>query len=164
MAWASVERTLFRATWPTWYRYRAFLLRLFGARVDPHSRIRRTCRFECPWNLTVGEGASTGEEVWFYCLGPVFVGRRVTLSHFCKLCAGSHDLDDPELMPLTRPPVVIHDDAWVATAAFVGPGVTVGEGAVLGAAAVTMRDLEPWSVYAGNPARLIRSRARSRSV
>lgn len=164
MLWASVELTLFRWTWPTWYRYRAWLLRRFGADVHPASRIRRTCTFECPWNLTMGAGTATGERVWFYCLGPITIGERVTLSHFCQLCAGSHDPDDPELMPLQRPRINIGDDAWIATSAFVGPGVEVGEGAILGACGCSFKDLKPWHIYGGNPATLLRERARRQPV
>jgi putative colanic acid biosynthesis acetyltransferase WcaF len=56
-------------------------------------------------------------------------------------------------------PIKIEANAWIAAEAFVGPGVTVGEGAVLGARAVTFRDLASWTVYVGNPAREIRRRA-----
>ncbi|MBB6441775.1 putative colanic acid biosynthesis acetyltransferase [Phycisphaera mikurensis] len=158
MLWALVEATLFRLTWPTWYRWRAFLLRCFGADVHPTTKIRRTCRFMCPWNLSVGDDTATGEEVWFYCLGPVTVGKRVTLSHFCKLCAGSHDYTRPASMPMLRPPIEIGDDAWVATDAFVGPGVTIGEGAILGARGGAFRSLEPWTVYVGSPCRPLKKR------
>ena len=104
MLWATVEATAFRWTWPTWYRYRAWLLRRFGAHVAPSTRIRRTCRFTCPWNLTIQANTATGEDVWFYCLGPIKIGQRVTLSHFAKLCAGSHDYRYPQSMPMLRPP------------------------------------------------------------
>ncbi|MEM7625327.1 MAG: putative colanic acid biosynthesis acetyltransferase [Planctomycetota bacterium] len=157
MLWSVVEVTLFRMTWPTWYRYRAFLLRCFGADVSPASRIRRTCRFMCPWNLSVGAGTATGENVYFYCLGEVRVGARVTLSHDAVLCAGSHDYRTIE-MPLLRPPVAVQDDAWVAFGGFVGPGVTVGAGAILAARGVAVRDLEPWGIYGGNPAKRIADR------
>lgn len=158
MLWAVVEATAFRWTWPTWYRYRAWLLRCFGAKVHPQSRLRRTCRFICPWNLTVGRDTATGEDVWFYSLGPINIGERVTLSHFAKLCAGSHDYTDPEAMPLLRSPISIGDDVWIATDAFVGPGVTISEGALLGARGCTFNDLEPWSIYGGNPAQFIKKR------
>lgn len=157
MCWAAVEGTAFRWTWPTWYRYRAWLLRRFGADVHPTSRIRRTCRFQCPWNLSVGADTATGEDVWFYCLGKVTIGKRVTLSHAAKICAGSHDPEDPE-MRLTTAPVTVGDDAWVAASAFVYPGVEVGAGSILAACGVAVRSLEPWTIYGGNPAERLRSR------
>ncbi|MEM7577875.1 MAG: putative colanic acid biosynthesis acetyltransferase, partial [Planctomycetota bacterium] len=158
--WSVVEATLFRMTWPTWYRYRAWWLRRFGADIHPTTRIRRTCRFVCPWNLSMGANTATGDDVWFYCLGSVTIGRRVTVSQFVKLCAGSHDHRDPVGLPLLRPPIRIDDDAWVAADAFVGPGVTIGEGAVLGARGATFKNLEPWTLYGGNPAKALGPRDR----
>ncbi len=64
-------------------------------------------------------------------------------------------------LPLTAAPIAIGPHGWVAAEAFVGPGVTVGEGAVLGARAVGFRDLAPWTVYAGNPAEAVRERRKS---
>lgn len=157
MLWSVVEATSFRLSWPTWYRWRAWQLRCFGAEVHPTARIRRTCRFVCPWNLKVGANTATGESVWFYCLGRVEIGERVTLSHFVKLCAGDHDPRDPAMRLLT-PPIVVHDDAWVAASGFVGPGVTLGSGALLGACGVAVRSLEPWMIYGGNPARPLKPR------
>ena len=55
-------------------------------------------------------------------------------------------------------PIIIGDRAWVAAEAFIGPGVTVGEGAVVGARAAVFKDVEPWTVVGGNPARVIKTR------
>jgi putative colanic acid biosynthesis acetyltransferase WcaF len=63
-------------------------------------------------------------------------------------------------MPLLRPPIVVEDYAWVAADAFVGPGVTVHEGAILGARGVALRDLEAWHIYSGNPAHKVKARQR----
>jgi putative colanic acid biosynthesis acetyltransferase WcaF len=157
MLWAIVQATLFRLSFHTWNRWRILLLNRFGARVHPSCIIRRTVRVECPWNLVMGPNSCLGDRVVAYCLGPVTLGRRVSVSQHAHLCAGSHDYTRPDL-PLTRPPVTIEDDAWIAADAFVGPGVTVGRGAILGARGVAVKDLEPWTIYAGNPARPIKPR------
>ncbi|WP_244294672.1 hypothetical protein [Pannonibacter sp. P2PFMT1] len=73
------------------------------------------------------------------------------------LLGGTHDIDDPSFQLVTKP-IVIGSHAWIAACAIVGPGVTVGDGAVLGGGAVTFSDLEPWSVYIGNPAKKLRTR------
>jgi putative colanic acid biosynthesis acetyltransferase WcaF len=83
--------------------------------------------------------------------------REAVVSQGTHLCAGSHDIDDPNLQLITKP-ITIGERAWIAAEAFVGPGVTVGEGAVLGARGVAFRDLEAWTVYAGNPAAAKRRR------
>jgi putative colanic acid biosynthesis acetyltransferase WcaF len=90
----------------------------------------------------------------------ITLGAHVTVSQDACLCAGSHDIDDPDFQLLTKP-IVIGDHAWVAAGAFVGPGVTIGDGAVLGARAVTFKDLPEWEVYAGNPASFSRNRVHS---
>lgn len=156
--WAIVQGTLFRYSFHNWYRWRRFLLTRFGATLDPVVRIRRTVTVECPWNLTMGNESSAGDGVKLYCLGPVTIGDRVSISQFAHICAGSHDHTRPDL-PLTRPPITIESDAWIAADAFVGPGITVGAGAILGARGCAFKDLEPWTIYGGNPAKAIAQRS-----
>lgn len=79
------------------------------------------------------------------------------MSQGVHLCAGTHDIDD-ENFQLYAEPITVAAHAWLAAEAFVGPGVTVGEGAVLGARGVAFTDLLPWTVYVGNPARELRKR------
>jgi putative colanic acid biosynthesis acetyltransferase WcaF len=110
-----------------------------------------------PWNLEIGDYSSIGEHVYVYNLGKVKIGRQVTLSLRAHLCAGSHDYQDPA-MPLLKPPITIEDQAWICADAFVGPGCTVKEGAVVAARAVVTGDVEPWTVVGGNPAKLIKRR------
>jgi putative colanic acid biosynthesis acetyltransferase WcaF len=154
MAWSFVQASVFRCSWPTWYEYRAWLLRRFRAKIGPNCRVRRTARIACPWNLAMGPESSIGESTRLYCLGQVTIGRRVTISQYAHICAGSHDFSHPD-MPLARPSIRIGDDAWIAADAFVGPGVEVGEGALLGARGCAFKDLQPWSVYGGNPCKKV---------
>lgn len=158
MLWGVVQSTAFRCSWPTWYRYRAWLLRCFGANVAPCSRIRRTVQVTCPWNLTVKANSAVGESARLYCLGPITIGERVTISQHAHLCAGSHDYSDHVHMPLTTPKINVDNDAWIAADAFVGPGIRIGQGALLGARGCAYKDLAPWTIYGGNPARALKSR------
>jgi putative colanic acid biosynthesis acetyltransferase WcaF len=87
----------------------------------------------------------------------ITLGPYALISQGAHLCAGTHDIDDPNFQLKTKP-ISVGAEAWIAADAFVGPGVNVGARAVLGARAVTFRNLLPNSVYAGNPAKLIRSR------
>jgi putative colanic acid biosynthesis acetyltransferase WcaF len=92
-------------------------------------------------------------------MATISLGAHATVSQGAHLCAGAHDVDDVNFQ-LTTKPIAVGDRAWIAAEAFVGPGVTIGEGAVVGARGVAFRDLEPWTIYAGNPAREIRKRQR----
>lgn len=155
--WGVVQATLFRCSFHNWYGWRRRLLTLFGATIHPSVRIRRTVHVEIPWNLTIGEDSSVGDRAILYCLGPVTLGKHVGISQGAHLCAGSHDYH-LRSMPLLRPPIVIEDEAWIAADAFVGPAVRVGAGAILSSRGCAMKDLEPWSIYAGNPAALVKPR------
>lgn len=94
-----------------------------------------------------------------YCVAPIRVGEHATVSQYAYLCAASHDYRDPA-MPLIIAPIVIESYAWVAAGAFVGPGVKIGEGGVVGARSTVTHDVESWSVVAGAPAKQIGSRPR----
>lgn len=155
--WMVVGQPVMRMTFHNWYGVRWWWVRLFGARLGPGVRLRPTVKIEQPWNLTIGENSFVGDHVILYCLGPVTIGKNVSVSQYAHLCAGSHDYRRPDL-PLLRPPVTIEDDVWVAADAFIGPGVTVGRGAVIGARASVFKDLEGGKVYGGEPARALRDR------
>jgi len=149
---------LFRCSPRPFFGWRRWLLRLFGARVGRRVNLYPSARFVMPWHVAIGDWSAVGEDALVYALGPVTIGSRVTISQRAHLCAGTHDYTDPT-MPLLKPPIVIGDQAWVCADAFVGPGVTVGDGAVVAARAVVVRDVEPWTVVAGNPARVVKYRA-----
>lgn len=85
------------------------------------------------------------------------IGNNVTISQYAFLCAATHDYEDAT-MPLVTAPIVIDNGAWICAASFVGPGVTIGEGAVVGAKAVVTKDVAPWDVVAGNPAKPVKKR------
>jgi putative colanic acid biosynthesis acetyltransferase WcaF len=157
-----VGATLFACSFHNWYGFRRMLLRAFGARIASSARIRPSVRVEIPWNLEVGDDSAVGDRAILYCLGPVRIGARVTISQGAHLCAGTHDYQTPA-MALKRLPITIGDDAWIAAEAFVGPGVVVGEGAILGARSVAMRDLAPWGIYSGHPAVRVRDRVKEKT-
>ena len=72
--------------------------------------------------------------------------------HHIGACAGTHDHTKPDF-PLLCPAITIGPEAWVCAGAFVGPGVTIGEGAIVGARAGAMKNVNPWTIVVGNPAR-----------
>lgn len=151
---------LFRYSPRLLYGWRRVLLRAFGASVGKHVRIHPSATIYFPWIFSIGDWSSIGEGAMIYNLGPVTIGEKVTVSQRAHLCAGTHDASDPT-MPLLKPPIEVGDQAWICADAFVGPDVTVGEGAVVGARAVVVDDVESWTIVAGNPARLVKERTLS---
>lgn len=152
-----VGKLLFHFSPRPCFGWRRMVLRCFGASVGKQVNTYPSTRIYYPWNLTVGDWSAIGEDTLIYNLGPVTLGRKVTISHRAHLCAGTHDYTRPD-MPLLKLPIVVRDQAWICADAFIGPGVTVGEGAVVGACAVVKKDVASWTVIAGNPARFIKKR------
>jgi putative colanic acid biosynthesis acetyltransferase WcaF len=140
------------AAWtpPPLHRWRVFLLNLFGAKVHPNCHVYGASRIWRPDRLRMASRASLGPGANCYCIAQITLGERAIVSQGATLCTGTHDVNDPQFQLLAWP-IVLEADAWVAAQAFVGPGVTMGQGAVLGARAVAFKDLEPWTIYAGNP-------------
>jgi putative colanic acid biosynthesis acetyltransferase WcaF len=120
-------------------------------------RIHRTVRLTIPWNLIIDDEAAIGDGVQIYNLGRVSIGAQATISQGAHLCAGTHDHSQRDL-PLVKCAIEIGRGAWVCADAFVGPNVTVGEFAILGARAVVVRDVMPCAIVAGNPARIVGQR------
>jgi putative colanic acid biosynthesis acetyltransferase WcaF len=133
------------------------LLRAFGAAIGPRVRVSSSARIFAPWNLEIGAGTSIGDAAIIYNLGRVRLGDDVTISQRAHLCAGTHDYTQQN-MPLLKQPITVGNDVWVAAEAFVGPNVSLGDRAVVGARAVVVRDVPPEAVVAGNPAKIVRTR------
>lgn len=160
-----LERAIFGVTWtllcrwtpPPLHLWRCFILKLFGAKVGRGVRVYGSTKIWYPPHLTLSDYALLGPNVNVYCQGPIALRPYAIVSQYTHLVAGTHDVDDPNFQLYVRP-IEVGENAWVAANAFVGPGVTVGEGAVLGACGVAFKDLEPWTIYAGNPAKRLKRR------
>jgi putative colanic acid biosynthesis acetyltransferase WcaF len=159
LAWWLVQATIFRCTLPRMHRFRCRLLRLFGARIGKNVGLRSTVRVYHPWLLSVGDFSSLGEHVTVYNLGPVVIGSHTAVSQNVHLCAGTHEYRKAHL-PLVRSSLTIGSGVWVCADAFIGPGVVVGDNALVGARAVVSRDVPPGVIVAGNPATIVKDRPR----
>ena len=148
---------VFKLTPRPFFGLRRSILRVFGAKIGTHVHIYSSVIVYFPWNLEVGDYSAIGEDCLIYNLGMVTIGNRATISHRAHLCAGTHDYTDPALA-LQKLPIRIGNQAWICTDAFIGPGVTIGEGAIVGARAVAMSSIADWAIVAGNPARWIKNR------
>lgn len=157
LIWFVVQATIFRVSLYNAFRWRAFLLRLFGAKLSPDVRIRPTVRVDVPWNLTIGSNSSVGDYAILYCLGPITIGRRTTISQYSHLCAGTHETNTHRML-LLKPPITIGDDVWVATDVYVGPGVSIGDRTLVGARSSVFANLPADVIAVGSPARPIKPR------
>ena len=137
--------------------WRNNLLRLFGAKVGRRVHVDPSARIWIPWKLTLGDDSAVGFDALLYNLGPLTIGPRATVSQRAHLCGGTHDFRG-NTMELVKAPITIEEEAWVCADAFVGPGVTVGKRAVVGARAVAVKDVEPGTIVAGNPCSVIGKR------
>ena len=156
MVWGLV-RPLFRFSPRTFFGWRRFLLRLLGAKIGHQAHIYNSAIIYMPWNLVIGDYSSIGEWALIYNLGLINIGSCTTISQRAHLCSGTHDYTDP-ILPLLKPPIMIEDQAWVCADSFVGPDVTIGQGAIVGARAVVIKDVPPWTIVAGNPAKFVKKR------
>lgn len=152
--WGLLARPLPRSMCSGWKRA---LLRAFGAKIAPTAVVYSSARVYYPANLTMEAYSCLASDADCYNVAPVHLGANSTVSQGAYLCTASHDISDP-LNPLVTAPIVVKDQAWVAAGAFVGMGVTVGQGAVIGARAAVFKDVEPWTVVGGNPAKFIKKR------
>ena len=139
------------------FGWRRLLLRLFGAEIASDAIVHSTCKIYAPWNLSMASKSCLSHGVDCYSVARISLGTGATVSQLAVLCTASHNWD-VEDRPTIASPIVLADDAWVCHSAFVGPGVHVGCEAILGARAVTTKDLPPRAVAVGNPASILRTR------
>ena len=154
ITWAILARPLPRSVGTPWKR---LLLRAFGAKLHPTAVVYSSARVYYPANLVMEQYSCLASDVDCYNVAPIRIGANTTISQGAYLCTASHDISDP-LNTLITAPIVIEDQAWVAADAFIGMGVTVGQGAVVGARAAVFKNVEPWTVVGGNPAKYIKMR------
>lgn len=147
------------ARWtPVQFRlWRIIILKIFGAKISYSANIYASTKIWYPPNLHMDRNSTLGPNTFCYCTAPVFIGENAVISQNVTLCTGSHDITLPNL-PLIHKSIKIEDQVWIGMGAYVGPGVTVHSGAVLGAMAVAMTSIAPNTVSVGNPAKFLRYR------
>lgn len=149
--WQIVWLLLYRPTPRAFHAWRRLLLRAFGAKLGQAVHPYPSAKIWAPWNLEMGDHACISEYVDCYCVDKIFIGAYATVSQYSFLCSASHDYTRAD-MPLVTAPIEIGERAWVTADVFVGPGVTIGKGAVVTARSSVFNDIPPWTVASGNPA------------
>jgi putative colanic acid biosynthesis acetyltransferase WcaF len=156
--WGMVWLLLFRPSPRPFHAWRRLLLRLFGAELGVHVNIYPSVQIWAPWQLNIGNRVGIANGVTLYNMAPIVIGDNCVISQGAHLCCGTHDIDSPNFQLMAKP-IILEGDVWICAEAFVGPGITIAEGCVLGARAVVTKTItEPWSVWVGNPA--LRKRTR----
>lgn len=155
--WWIVQALLFHPSPQVLYGWRRFLLRIFGARVGRGVLIRPSVSVTYPWKLTIGDWSWVGDHATLYTLGEITIGDNSVVSQHSYLCAASHDYERPTF-DLYAKPIHVESEVWLAANVFVGPGVKVGRGAVVGACSVVLEDVPAMTICVGNPLRVLRPR------
>lgn len=160
MMWNITYSLLFRPTigrMRVFHRWRVFLLKAFGATTCSSNVFFPTIRVWAPWNLSTGMNVAIDEDVDIYNVAPITIGHFVSISRRAFICTPSHDISDIR-RPLTYKPITIGNGVWIGAEAIICPGVTIGDGAVVAAGAVVVKDVPAWTVVGGNPAKVIKER------
>lgn len=133
------------------------LLKLFGAKLGKGVVIKPSVNIKFPWKLQVGDHSWIGENVWIDNLSDVIIGSNVTLSQGCLLLSGSHD-HRKTTFDFTAAPITLEDGVWICAKAVVLGGTVCRSHSILTANSVSDKDLEPYTIYKGNPAMSIKTR------
>lgn len=157
LLWWFVQALVFPLTLHTQNGLRRAVLCLFGAKIGKAVIIRPSARFYYPWKVTIGDHSWIGNNVELYSLDTIQIGNHCVISQKSYLCTGSHDPTDPAFGLMTAP-ITVENGAWVATDCFVGPGVTVGANAVVGARSSVFSDLPAQHICLGTPCRPCKAR------
>lgn len=155
--WFLVKWAFFDTALPWPYGFKRTWLRLFGAQVGKGVVIRTRVYVHFPWRLSIGDHCWVGDGTQLLSIAPITMEDHAALAHEVYLAAGGHDIRSATMAPKNEP-ITIKSGVWVATRAFIGPGVTIHENAVVGAGAVVTSDVEPNAIVTGNPAKAVRER------
>jgi putative colanic acid biosynthesis acetyltransferase WcaF len=152
-----IVNTLFFKSFIHSYALKSFFLRLFGAKVGNGVLIKPHVNIKYPWKLEIGNHVWIGEEVWIDNLDYVKIGDNVCISQGALLLCGNHSFTSTQFDLMTGP-IVLEEGVWIGAKSLVGPNVTCGSHSVLSVMSVASKNLEPYKIYRGNPAQVVKDR------
>jgi putative colanic acid biosynthesis acetyltransferase WcaF len=155
--WHYVNAFVFKSSLFPVYGLKAAILRLFGAKIGSQVEFKPGVNIKYPWHLNIGNEVWIGENVWIDCLVPIYIGNNVCISQGAVILTGSHNYKKASFDLITGS-VTLEDGAWIGASAIINQGITVGSHAVLTTGSIATKNLEPYSIYQGNPAVKIRDR------
>jgi putative colanic acid biosynthesis acetyltransferase WcaF len=157
LLWFIVNRLIINTYFPIPVFFKCFVLRIFGAKIGNGIMIKPKVNIKYPWFLEIGDYAWIGENVWIDNLGKVFIGANACISQGVLLLTGNHDYKK-ETFDMILKDIIIEEGVWVGAKSVVCQGVICQSHSVLGVNSVATKNLEPFSVYQGNPAQFVRIR------
>lgn len=138
-------------------KYRVALVKIFGGKIDWSSSLSASATIIDPWNLTMGAYSSLGDLSYVLCHDKVVIGSKSCIGRGVYLLTGSHNIYSNHF-EMTTAPIEIGDCVWIATNSTIFKGIKISEGSVVGAESLVLKDVEPWTVVGGNPAKFIKKR------
>ena len=139
-----------------WLLRRAYL-KLLGAKIGKGSFVMKRTYFMAPWNVEIGEGSHINRGCTLDARAGITIGNSVSISHQVNIMTGSHDVRSRRFEGVFEP-ITIADYAWLGIGCTILKGVHIGKGAVVCAGAVVTKDVPPYAIVGGVPARKIGER------
>ena len=155
--WRFIYVLFFRTSPQFMYNWRRFLLKAFGAKIGKGILIRPSVKITYPWKVSIGDYSWIGDDVVLYSLGEIEIGKNSVISQRSYICTGFHDYQKQDF-PIYSKKIVIKSSCWIATDVFIGPGTTINEGVVIGSRSSVYKDLPPYTVCIGSPAKVVKER------
>ena len=148
--WYLFSLFFFKSSWLPFSFFKVFILRIFGAKIGKSVVIKPNINIKYPWKLSLGNYVWIGENVWIDNLDNIVIGNNVCISQGAFLLCGNHNYKKDSFDLITKP-IILEDGVWIGAKSTVLPGVTAKSHSILSAGSVTSKNLEPYSVYRGNP-------------
>ena len=139
-------------------QWRLFWLKLFGCKIFGKPFVHQRARIQIPWNLILHDRACLGDRANAYNLGVVEIFEHATVGQEVYLCTGTHAFEQPEMNLITCK-ITIEKNVFIGARAFIMPGITIGENAIIGAGSLVIKNVDKNTIVGGNPAKFIKSRS-----
>lgn len=134
-------------------------MKLGGMKIGTKTYINMNLYVLCTKGITIGNGCHVNQSCYIDGRGKVIIGNNVSISHYVKIVTGSHDVMDKKFSGKFAK-IIIEDNVWIGINAIILQDVKIGTGAVICAGAVVTKNVDPYDIVAGIPARKIGKRSK----
>lgn len=134
-----------------------FYRRVMGFIIGKQSSIFMDCTFDCARGISIGDNSVINSRCRLDTRGNITIGKNVSISQEVIILTADHDINSPDFSGRNKA-VVINDYVWIGTRAMILPGINIGKGAVVAAGAIVTKNVEPFTLVAGVPAKFVKRR------